>query len=561
MRTSLFPVIDRKAEQVTERQREELQRIAREDFGWDILRPGLLDAMEPLLSGRDVLAAMRTGYGKSAIYQVAAAMIDGITLVISPLIALQHDQVAGIEAADDAPIALALNSTLGGRGIARAWDIVTGNGAEYLFLSPEQLAKEDVLGRLAEADVSLIVVDEAHCVAAWGHDFRPDFLRLGAAVDALGHPPVLALTATASPPVREEIITQLRLRDPVVVATGFDRPNLHLEVQRYVRDVDKQRAVLARAAAFVGPGLVYVATRKDAAFYAGRLAERGLRAAAYHGGMRAAERAAVHQGFRDDRYDVVVATSAFGMGIDKPGIRFVLHEAVPESLDNYYQEIGRAGRDGEPALALLFYRPEDLALRHFFAMRRPQPDVLRRVYEAVPSTPTSARELRALLDIRGRTLTNALNLLEQAGAVRSGRDGFVSTAMTPSEAVAAAVHMDEVGERMDRSRVEMMRGYAETYQCRRQFLLGYFGEQLAHPCGNCDRCDAHPVADVAPAPQELPFPIDSLVTHDTWGDGVVMRVENDRITVLFDEQGYRTLSLDALGKSNLLHLRAVPAPD
>lgn len=257
-----------------------------------------------------------------------------------------------------------------------------------------------------------------------GHDVRPDFLRLGTVIEALGHPPVLALTATASPPVREEIVAQLRLRDRVVVATGFDRPNLRLEVQRCVREVDKQRAVLTRVRNLDGPGLRYVATRTGAEGYARRLAARGLRAAAYHGGMRACTRKVVHRGSRRDRFDVVVATSAFGMGIDKPDHRFVLHEAVPDSLEDYYQEIGRAGRDGAPALALLFCRPEDLALRRFFAARRPHPEVLHRVYLAVPRIPTPARELRETVGLRARTLAKAVNLLEQAGAVRSGRDGY-----------------------------------------------------------------------------------------------------------------------------------------
>ncbi|WP_242676758.1 RecQ family ATP-dependent DNA helicase [Rhodococcus sp. ABRD24] len=531
---------------------DDLRRVAREDFGWDRLKPGQLEAMAPLLAGRDVVAAMPTGYGKSAIYQVTAALREGMTLVISPLIALERDQVSGIESADDAPIAVAVNSTLGRRATETAWRTVEQAGAEYLFLSPEQLADENTLARIDRSGVSLIVVDEAHCISAWGHDFRPDYLRLGAAIERLGHPPVLALTATASPPVREEIVTQLRMRDPVLVAGGFDRPNLRLEVQRCTTAKDKRRALLARIHTVDGTGLVYVATRRATQQYAQWFTESGLHAAGYHGGMRAAERARIHEGFLDDRYDVVVATSAFGLGIDKPGVRYVLHESVPDSLDDYYQQIGRAGRDSEPALAVLFYRPEDLALRTFFATRRPHEDALRRIYQAVPSTPIPLRELRPHVDLRSRTVTNAVNLLVRAGAVTDGRAGIATTGMSAESAVAAAVRVATVDQRIDRSRVEMMRGYAETRGCRRRFLLEYFGEHPVHPdrpCGNCDNDDSPATPDISTRSE---FPVDTRVRHRAWGDGVVMRVEPDRITVLFDEQGYRILSLDAIGGTGLL---------
>ncbi|MBA5846545.1 RecQ family ATP-dependent DNA helicase [Gordonia amicalis] len=548
-------------ESIDERRRAELRRIAREDFGWTMLRPGLIEAMEPLLDGRDVLAAMRTGYGKSAIYQVAGAMLDGITLVISPLIALQHDQVAGISAADDAPIAVALNSALGPRALTRAWDLVTAGGAEYVFVAPEQLAKTQVVDRLRDAGVSLVVVDEAHCIAAWGHDFRPDYLRLGATIAGLAaprspRPPVLALTATASPPVRDEIITELRMREPIVVATGFDRPNIRLEVRRSAHATDKRRALIARVTDLDGCGLVYVSTHRAAIEYASSLRGRGIRAAGYHGGLRAVDRSQVHGDFRAGEVDVVVATSAFGMGIDKHDIRFVVHESVPDSLDNYYQEIGRAGRDGDPALALLFYRPEDLALRRFFAGRHPVENVLRRVFAALRphGEPIPLRDLGRRLDLRTRTLINSLNLLEQAGAVLSGPDGYRAGQTTADDAVAGAVHAADVGARMDTSRVEMMRGYAETADCRRRFLLGYFGEHRVGACGNCDNCLTGAAPPSAILDADVPFPLNHRVRHEDWGEGEVVRVEPDRVTMLFDEQGYRTLSLDAVQRSQVLRV-------
>lgn len=529
---------------------DELRRVAREDFGWQRLRPGQVEAMTPLLDGRDVVAAMPTGYGKSAVYQVTAALREGMTLVISPLIALEHDQVSGIEAADDAPVALAVNSTLGPRRTAEAWRTVERAGAEYLFLSPEQLVDEKTLERLAASDVSLVVVDEAHCISAWGRDFRPDYLRLGAAIDRLGHPPVLALTATASPPVREEIVAQLRMRDPVLVVGGFDRPNIRLEVHRATTAKDKTRELVGAVRQLSGTGLLYVSTRAATQQYARSLAETGLRTAAYHGGMRATDRARVHEGFLADRYDVVVATSAFGLGIDKPDVRFVVHESVPDSLDDYYQQIGRAGRDGADARAVLFYRPEDLALRAFFAAGAPREATLRRIYRALSGQPTSLRELRSRTNLRSRTATNAVNLLARAGVVGDGPDGVTSTGVGEDEAVAAAAHVAAVDRRWDRSRVEMMRGYAETRGCRRVFLLDYFGEHPDGPCGNCDRCDDNPRPTTRSGTD--PFPVDSRVAHRTFGAGVVIRTESDRVTVLFDEVGYRTLSLEALEDTELL---------
>ncbi|WP_254699011.1 RecQ family ATP-dependent DNA helicase [Rhodococcus sp. SGAir0479] len=544
---------------------DDLRRVARENFGWEQLKPGQLEAMTAVLDGRDVMAAMPTGYGKSAIYQVTGVLRDGMTLVISPLIALEHDQVAAIEAADDAPAALAVDSTLSARRTEEAWQTVEEDGVEYLFLSPEQLANEKTMKRLADADVSLVVVDEAHCISAWGHDFRPDYLRLGAAIEHLGHPPVLALTATASPPVREEIVTQLRMRDPHMVVGGFDRPNIRLEVRRATTANDKKRALLDTVQEMSGLGLVYVATRAATQEYAEWIGETGLRTAAYHGGMRAKERARVHEGFLEDRFDVVVATSAFGLGIDKPDVRFVLHESVPDSLDDYYQQIGRAGRDGADARAVLFYRPEDLALRTFFASGAPSEDTLRRVYGALSEDPISLRELRSRTDLAARTVTNAVNLLARADAIHDSTAGIATTGIGVDAAVTAAQHVADVDGRMDESRVEMMRGYAETRDCRRRFLLEYFGEHPDEPCGNCDCCDENLRSEnrgdsgssadkpgAATNSEPDPFPVDTHVEHRSWGPGVVMRTEPDRITVLFDEHGYRTLSLDAIEDADLV---------
>ncbi len=508
------------------------------------------------MAGRDVLVVLPTGAGKSAIYQVPAVLMSGSTVVVSPLIALQRDQVAGLDDTQ-APHAVVVNSDQRQSATEQAWQAVQDGDAEYLFLSPEQLAKDEVVAKLAEGRPSLFVVDEAHCVSAWGHDFRPDYLRLGKVIERLGHPTVIALTATAAPPIRADIIEQLGLQNPQEVIASFDRPNLYLKVERFIDDADKRRELVERVVEQLKPGLVYTATRKDAESYAAELDARGLRAAAYHAGMKRADRQRVQQEFMDDELEVVVATSAFGMGIDKPNVRFVFHASVPASLDSYYQEIGRTGRDDKPAEVVLFYRPEDLGLQKLLTTSKPPVDALTEVARAVRTQdkPVTTKELKNQLDLPATKRTRALNLLEQAGAVATTAEGrleYLDPEFAAAQAVERAVEVAETHQQLNRSRLEMMRGYAETTGCRRQYLLGYFGEQLAQPCGNCDTCaQGTPQASAEPG-QDVPYPPNTPVRHNQWGPGVVLHTEQDRITVLFEDAGYKTLSLQAVEHNDVL---------
>ncbi|GLP65146.1 ATP-dependent DNA helicase RecQ [Streptomyces sp. TUS-ST3] len=547
---------------------DRLARTAADVFGWHELRPGQQAAMEAVVRGRDTLAVMPTGAGKSAVYQVPGLLLTGPTVVVSPLIALQRDQIAGLLSHDDAPDAVAVNSSQAAGEVTAAWEAVRHGDAEFLFLSPEQLAKDDVIERLAEAAPSLFVVDEAQCVAAWGHDFRPDYLRLAQAVQRVGRPPVLALTATAAPPVREEIVERLGMDDPVLVVAGFDRPNIALEVCRFLDDGDKRRVVVERAASEPKPGLVYTATRRDSEAYADDLAALGLSAAAYHAGLTAGERSRVHDAFLAGGIDVVVATSAFGMGIDKEDVRFVLHASVPGSLDAYYQEIGRAGRDGGPAVAVLHYRPQDSGLQRLFASRAPDEETLGAVAEHIhehggPVEPDAIGEETGL---SRRRVTAAVNLLEQAGAVHTEDDGRVRAAegKTAEDGAARAAAEAASRRRLEESRLAMMLRYAEATGCRRRFLLGYFGEPYDAPCGACDLCASHAPGDTVvegvgdasdePSPPAATdsWPSGTRVRHTEWGEGTVMSEEGDRITVLFESMGYRTLSLTALAGKGLL---------
>jgi ATP-dependent DNA helicase RecQ len=530
-----------------------IERAAREAFGFESLRPGQHEAVSALADGHDVLAVMPTGYGKSAIYQVAGLLLAGPTVVVSPLIALQHDQATMIDEAPDAPDAVIINSTLNSSEIEEAWKDLGRKEAEYVFLAPEQLAKEDVVERLRALGPRLFVVDEAHCVSSWGHDFRPDYLRLGEVIEALGHPVVLALTATGSAPVREEIIERLGLRNALVRTHGFDRPNLYLAVERHESDKDKRRAVLDAAADAEKPGMVYVATRRDTTRYAEELQERGIRAAAYHGGLKAGERSDVHDRWLEGDLDVVVATSAFGMGIDKPDVRFVVHAAITESLDSYYQEIGRAGRDGEASRVALHYRAEDLGLRSFFNSGPPDAAELSRVFDAVEAGAARVGVIAEETGLNQRRVSGLLNLLEEAGAVTLGAKGArAATGRASAEAAAEALEAAESRERIEQSRLAMMRAYAETRECRRQVLLGYFGDSIAGPCGNCDTCESGSAYEERESAGDTAFYIEQRVAHPEWGEGMVMRVEDDRVTVFFEEEGYKVLALEAIEKNDLL---------
>jgi ATP-dependent DNA helicase RecQ len=532
----------------------EIRRAARQGFGYRRLRDGQEEAIAALSEGRDVLAVMPTGWGKSAIYQVAGLLVDGPTVVVSPLISLQHDQVSTIteEGSGGAVVA---NSTLGEAKRRAALEGVAEGQVEFLFVAPEQFVNPDTLDALRSSTPSLFVVDEAHCISAWGHDFRPAYLHLPAVLREVGRPPVLALTATAAPLVREEIIERLALRHPHVIVQGFDRPNIHLAVERHHDASQRDEALVDAVVAADAPGIVYAATRARAERLAAAVSERGVRAGAYHGGLAAKPRHAVQDGFMGGEVDVVAATSAFGLGIDKPDVRFVFHAEPSESLDAYYQEVGRAGRDGQPSLAILFWRAEDLGLRRFFAggprLGAKELTVVART--VVERETVTLAELAQLTGARPGRIAAAVGWLAREGAVAVGPGGdpvFACEGADPAEAAGAAAAAVTARRRLDSSRVERVRAYAESRQCRRRMILGYFGEAFEAPCRMCDNCDREGTSgkDVATSP----FVDGTRVRHRTLGDGTVMGTEGDTLVVLFDEQGYTTLSIPLVLEGDLL---------
>lgn len=534
---------------------EQSARTAREAFGWDALLPGQAEAIDAVVGGRDTLVVFPTGAGKSAVYQIAGCELGGVTVVISPLLALQRDQIASIDATPDAPAAVALNSRTGAGARAAAWGAIESGEPVYAFLAPEQLANPEVFERLRKADIRLVVVDEAHCVSAWGFDFRPEYARIGDAVDALGHPPVLALTATASGPVRDDIVASLGMRDPHLEVRGMDRPEIHMSVRRHEHDADKRRAVVADVRDADGPTLLYVATRKATEAYAAELSDLGRRAAPYHGGMAQKRRDEVHTAWSAGEIDVVVATSAFGMGVDKADVRWVIHADVTESLDSYAQEIGRAARDGQPARAVLHYRAEDFSLRSFFAGGHSRRADIAGVWDALGrwDAPMRAKDLAEESGRSARAIGRVLTQLVACGLATAGPDGITAAAKASAgEAVAAVRERDEAEERVRASRIEIMRGYAETVHCRRRALLEYFGVEAPERCGTCDRCDsayALPLAAADAEPDDLR--VDSIVDHHEWGTGTVMAVEADRLTVFFPDHGYKVLARAAFDRGIL----------
>jgi len=526
-----------------------IEDLARERLGFEQLRPGQLRAAQALSGGRDVLAVLPTGGGKSAIYELAGMLRTGPTVVVSPLIALQDDQLAHLQAAGLPAIVLNSQQSAGARAAAL---LASCDPGTFVFLSPEQLANTETRRALQRARPGLFAVDEAHLISQWGHDFRPDYMLLGAQAEAVGAPVRLALTATAAPPVRQEVVRRLGLRDPEVVIGDFDRPHIHLSVHRSRTAADKEQELVRAAAGFAGPGIVYAATHASAQAAHDALAGAGERVTLYHAGLSGRERHDAMTAFLGGAARVIVATVAFGMGIDKPDVRWVLHADPPPALDAYYQEFGRAGRDGAPAQARLLYRYEDFDTARYLTARSVSVGAVADVAAALAAGQPAGQPAGP----GARQHTAALVRLTDLGAATWRADGEVRWAgtMSVAAALAASAAETEREDEIERTRLTMLRRYAEHAGCRRSFLLSYFGQDYPGPCGNCDNdLDGAPGTPSAGATlAEVPFAVGARVVSERWGEGTVQRYDGDHVTVLFDEHGYRELSVPVVLQRALL---------
>ncbi len=571
----------------------ELETALRKVFGFPHLRPGQEDVIRSVLDVNDTLAVMPTGAGKSLCYQLPALQFDGMTVIVSPLISLMRDQLTKLV---EAGIATAmLNSTLSASEQRDAMQAIARHEIRMLFVTPERLVDAEFTAELTAKDmppIALAVIDEAHCISQWGHDFRPAYVELIHAIKTLGRPPVLALTATATPAVIVDIVRELEMKRANVIHTGVFRDNLHFSVEQLTNPDDRRRRAIEIATGEAGSGIVYCATVAECEALHAALVDAGVEAERYHGKLSSGARSSSQDAFMENRARVMVATNAFGMGIDKPDIRFVIHAQMPGSLDAYYQEAGRAGRDGETARCTLLFEMKDKQVQQFFMSGRyPSAEMIARVAEKVRELASDdaartldkplARLREALPSIGANKLRVAAALLNDLGVTRRTRRGGMK--LVDDDAAIAKLEgaSQEYAARSERDRavLERMIAYAQSAQCRWRMLLDYFADDMNDArtsaplrasdvhyrapddeldgghCGVCDNC-VHP-PEVIESPREVreqmrakeeeqadrktkAFAPGERVKVRRYGEGIVEMISGERVAVRFPDDETRT---------------------